>query len=435
MNNILLDELFYALTLAALPFIIHYFYDHCFPRLWESKVILYSVYTAYYIFVLLLHNSPLPGLWMLGLNIVGIVLLSFLYKGKIQWRIGAALFIVALIILSDAATAPVYTTSGYIFTLFLSKILMFILVQITLRFTKAFGEGSLSSWYWIGLFCFPFISILSIAKLSGELSLREYPALYPALSGGMLLINFLIILLCDRVLTIQSAQNKNYLLEQQNTYYMNQYLLTKERQQEVFTFQHDFRNILLALRSQLQAGEKEAGLNDVDKLLGVIELSSGESNTGSILIDSIINYKSQFAKKLGISFQTDIKIPPQLDLDAYAFSIILGNTLDNAIEACKHPGVTQPYIKFQLHYHKDTLFIRIQNPYQHSIRTNHFGELATTKRDKHFHGIGLKSVKNAVEEIGGIWDITYENQIFQVEICLFNIEILSVAETEQKCTS
>ena len=435
MNNIVLDELFYALTLTALPFIIHYFYNHCFSRLLESKMILYSVYTAYYIFVLLLHYSPLPGLWMLGLNIAGVVLLSFLYKGKIQWRFGAALFIVALIMLSDAATAPVYTTSGYIFTLFLSKLLMFLLVKITLRFTKAFGEGNLGSWYWIGLFCFPFISIFSIAKLSGELSLREYPILYPILSGGMLLINFLIILLCDRVLTIHSAQNKNHLLEQQNTYYMNQYLLTKERQQEVFTFQHDFRNILLGLRSQLQAGEKEAGLNDVDKLLGVLELSSGGCNTGSILIDSIINDKQQFAKKLGISFQTDIKIPPQLNLDTYAFSIILGNILDNAIEACRHPAVTQPYINFQLHYHKGTLFIRIQNPYQHLIRTNHFGELATTKRDKHFHGIGLQSVKKAVEETGGIWDITYENHIFQVEICLFNIEVLSVAETEQKCTS
>jgi sensor histidine kinase YesM len=402
--------------------------------IWESKMILYAAYTAYYVFVLLLHHSPLPGMCMLGLNVTGIVLLSFLYKGKIQWRIGAGLFIVALIILSDAATAPVYTTIEYIFTLFFSKLLMFLLVKITLRFTKSFGEGNLSSWYWIGLFCFPFLSILSIAKLSGELSLREYPTLYPALSGGMLLINFLIILLCDRVLTIQSAQNKNNLLEQQNTYYMNQYLLTKERQQEVITFQHDFRNILLGLRSQLQDGEKEAGLDEVDKLLGVIEHSSDGCNTGSILIDSIINNKHQFAKKLGISFKMDIKIPPQLDLDTYAFSIILGNTLDNAIEACKHPSVTQPYIKFQLHYHKGTLFIRIQNPYQHSIRTNHFGELTTTKRDKHFHGIGLKSVKKAVEESGGIWDITYEHQMFQVEICLFNIGTLSVAEAGQKCT-
>lgn len=82
LNNIVLDELFYALTLTALPFIIHYFYNHCFSRLLESKMILYTVYTAYYIFVLLLHYSPLPGLWMLGLNIAGVVLLSFLYKGK-----------------------------------------------------------------------------------------------------------------------------------------------------------------------------------------------------------------------------------------------------------------------------------------------------------------------------------------------------------------
>jgi two-component system sensor histidine kinase AgrC len=422
LNNIILDELFYALTLAALPFMIHYFYSHYFTCRLESRLLIYATYSVYYVAATLLHFSSLAGAWILSLNIGSILLLSFFYKGKLQWRMGAGLFIVALIMLSDVATAPVYTTSGYILTLFLSKLLMFLLVQITLRVTHAFGEGSLSLWYWMGLFCFPFISIFGIVRLTDDPSFRSYPALYPAISGGMLLINFLIILLCDRVLTIQSARNKSDLLEQQNTYYMNQYLLTKERQEEVFKFQHDFKNILLGLRAQLQSGEKEPGLSDVNKLLGVIEHNPGCCNSGSILVDSIINYKQQVARKLGIAVHLDINIPPQLDLEANTISIILGNALDNAIEASKQPGMKEPYIKIQMHYMNETLFIRIQNPYQHKLRNTHFGELATTKKDKHIHGIGLKSIKKIVEESGGIWDISYEDQLFTVEICLFNIE-------------
>ncbi|OPA73268.1 hypothetical protein BVG16_29765 [Paenibacillus selenitireducens] len=422
MDNIILEELAYAITLVALPFIIHYFYSRYFVCRVESKLVIHVIYSVYYLFVLLLHFSPFPSLWLISLNTGCIVLLSFFYKGNVKWRIGAALFIFALIVLSDAAMAAVYTTSGYIISLFLSKIMMFILVQMTTRFTKSFGAGSLSIWYWIGLVCFPFISIFGVVLLNDNLTLRNYPVFYPVISSGMFLINFLIILLCDRVLCIQSAHHKNYLLEQQNSYYINQYQLTKERQEEVFKFQHDFKNILLGLRAQLQAGEGKTSLKEVDKLLGIIEQTSGSCNSGSILIDSIINYKEQVAKKLGISFYLDISIPPQLELNTSIISIILGNTLDNAIEACNQPGIAKPYVKFQMHYLNETLFIRIQNPYQHKIRKNRYGELTSTKNNKRIHGIGLKSVQKIVEESDGIWDISYENQLFQIEFCLFNIE-------------
>ncbi|WP_438349424.1 GHKL domain-containing protein [Paenibacillus sp. FA6] len=421
MDNIILEELFYAITLIALPFVIHYFYSRCFIYRLESKLFISVIYSAYYLFVLLLHFSPLPGLWLLALNTGSIVLLSFFYKGPAKWRIGAALFLVALILLSDVAMAPVYTTSGYITTLFLSKLLMFILVQISVRLIKTFGDGSLNVWYWIGLFCFPFISILGIFQLTTTLSYREYPSLYPVISSGMLFISFLIILVCNRVLLLQSAQNKNHQLEQQNSYYMNQYLLTKERQEEMFKFQHDFKNILLGLRAQLQAGDGESSLKDVDQLLGVVEQSSVCCNSGCIIIDSIINYKQTAAKKLGISFYLDINIPPNLELDACVMSIILGNTLDNAMESNKQPAIDNPYIKFQIHYLNEALFIRIHNPYQHKIRKNRFGDLYSTKKDGNIHGIGLKSVKKIVDECAGIWDISYENQIFKIEICLFNI--------------
>ncbi|MFF2014576.1 GHKL domain-containing protein [Paenibacillus sp. NPDC058177] len=428
MNSIVLDEFFYEITLIALPFIIHYFYSHYFTCRVESKLYLAAIYTIYYIFVTLLHFSSLPGIWMLALNAGSIILLSFLYHGQAKWRIGAGLFIVSLILLTDVAIGVIQNSGGYILSLFLSKMMMFLLVRMTLHFTRAFGKGDLSPWYWVGLFCFPFIGILGITGLTSNLTYHGSPVLYSIFSSGMLAIQFLMILLCDRVLTIQSAQHKNSLLEQQNIYYINQYLLTKERQEEVFAFQHDFKNILLGLRSQLQSGEKRAGLSEVEKLLERIEDTPGCCNTGTILIDSIVNYKQQVAEKLGIAFEPDIRIPPHLDLETNTLSIILGNTLDNAIEAAKQQGVTKPYIKFQLHYLNETLFIRIQNPYQHQIRQNQFGELTTTKKDKQLHGLGLKSVKKMVDESGGIWNISYENEIFQVEICLFNVGISSASQ-------
>ncbi len=97
---------------------------------------------------------------------------------------------------------------------------------------------------------------MGITNLSSNLFFRTYPDLFPIVSIGLLIINFLIFMLSDRVLCVHSAQNKSQLLEQQNAYYVNQYLLTKEMQEESFRFQHDFKNILLGLRAKLQSEEK-----------------------------------------------------------------------------------------------------------------------------------------------------------------------------------
>ncbi|MBT2292930.1 GHKL domain-containing protein [Paenibacillus albidus] len=426
MNPLILEEIFYALTLLALPFIIHYFYSLCFGKRVESGLVLFLIYLVYYVIVLLLHLSPLPGEWLLGLNLAGIVLLSFLYQGTVQWRIGAALFLTALIVLSDVLLGPVYSTGGYILNLFLSKFLMLVWVQTTLRITKSFGDGSLNKWYWIGLFCLPFLTLLGMVHLTANLTFRENLSFIPVISGVILSVNFLIVLLGDRVLSLQAIQYKNDLLEQQNAYYINQYLLNSERQEEAFKFRHDFKHILLGLRAKWHAGELDSGLSEVDQLLSSIKEQDTEScNSGCLILDSILNYKYITAKKLGIAWHLDIHIPPNLSLNASRISIILGNTLDNAIEACSHATIDKPYVNVKAHYWNEALFIRIENPYRHKISTNRLGELNSTKTGKAVHGIGLKSVRKTIEECGGLLDLSYENQVFQIEICLFNLIIRS----------
>ncbi|WP_196427163.1 sensor histidine kinase [Paenibacillus woosongensis] len=323
------------------------------------------------------------------------------------------MFIVALIFLCDAAMPPVSSTSGYIITLFLSKFMMFMLAFILVRVTKAYGNGTLTAWHWIFLFCCPFISIICIVQLSTNLLFRTNPVLFPITSTGLLMINFLMFVLCDRVVCVQSIQNKSRLLEQQNAYYVNQYFLTKEMQEESIKFQHDFKNILLGLRAKLQSGESEKGIKELDQLLGNIEKPLGISNNGNIIIDSIINYKSQVAAKNNIPFYLDVNIPPRLDLDTTLISVLLGNALDNAIEACKEKNNSNGYIKIQLHYLNESLFIRISNPYVNVIRTNIHGEICSSKSARS-RGIGLKSIKKLVDDNQGLLEISYNNNIFQV---------------------
>lgn len=419
MDSIFLEELFYLVTLPLLPIIIHYFYSHCFVKRLLSRTY-FTVYSLYFVCIVLLHISSLPGSVLLILNIGLIVLLSFLYTGHIKWRIVAALFLIALIMLSELALPGVYSTTGYIINQVLSKVLMFILAFISVRIAKAYGNGGLSKWYWLLLFICPTVSILGIYSFSSNLYIRTFPTFIPLLAIGLLVINLLIVILCDRVLCIQSAQHTSRLLEQQNAYYINQYLMTKEAQEEAYKFQHDIKNILLGMRAAIQSGEG-ANLCEVDKLLGQINGAAGVSNSGNIIIDSIINYKRQVADRHKILFHLDINIPPQLNLDTTALSVILGNALDNAIEACSDKRNPARYIKIHMHYLNESLFIRIQNPYVNEIHTNRYGEICSTKSNTTTHGIGLKSIQKIVEDSQGIMEIEYSNNLFQIEVVLFSV--------------
>ncbi|MEC0135069.1 MULTISPECIES: GHKL domain-containing protein [Paenibacillus] len=420
MDNIFLEELFYLVTLPLLPIIIHYFYSHCFVSRLTTKANLVIVYSLYFLCIVFLHYSSLPGSILLTLNIGLIALLSFFYNGNIKWRIVAALFLVALITLSELSLPLFYSTKGYILNQFLSKLLMFILAFVSVRVAKAFGNGGLSKWYWVLLFICPSISTLGIYSFASSLYMQSFPTLVPILSTGLLIINLLIFILCDRMLVIQSAQNQSYLLEQQNAYYVNQYLLTKEIQEESFKFQHDIKNILIGLRAKVQSGEA-ANLNELDNLLGQIDNPIGVSNSGNTIIDSIINYKQQVAEKHQIPFKLDMNIPAQLTLDTTIISVILGNALDNAIEACCDRRNEECYITIHMHYLNESLFIRIQNPYVNEIHTNRFGDICSTKTNKSGHGIGLKSIQKVVEDSNGLVDISYNNNLFQVEIVLFMV--------------
>ncbi|RRJ67117.1 ATP-binding protein [Paenibacillus oralis] len=431
-NNIFMEELFYIVTFPLLLPIIHYFYSHFFFCRIENKFQIALLYSLYFGCHLTLYFSSWPGSVLLTINTGLIAILSFLYRGNLKWRMCTALFIMALILLSDAIMQPVYSTSGYIMTLFLSKLLMLMLVYISVRISHAFGEGSLSGWYWVVLFCCPFISILGIVQLSANQLFRTSPILIPLVSSGLLLINFLIFVLSDRILCVQSAQSKNQLLEQQNTYYINQFQLIKERHEESSTFQHDFKNILLGLRAQLQSGEDDISIKEIDKLLGNVENPSGICNSGNLIIDSIISYKAQVTKRYDIPFFIDLNIPSGLELDTTVISVILGNGLDNAIEACKAKTNIDRYIKLQMHYLNDSLFMRIQNPYVHEIRMNTYGEFFSTKSNAHSRiGIGLKSIKKIVDDSRGLVDVSYSNRLFQLEIVLFNVIIPETTEPKE----
>ena len=98
---------------------------------------------------------------------------------------------------------------------------------------------------------------------------------------------------------------------------------------------------------------------------------------------------------------------------------ILSNILDNAIEACQKIKGKERRIEIVIKQNDCATLIDVTNTYNGEVKIidNH---LKSDKKDKVLHGIGIESVRTAVEKYNGVFEYTWCKDIFKVNISLFN---------------
>ena len=111
----------------------------------------------------------------------------------------------------------------------------------------------------------------------------------------------------------------------------------------------------------------------------------------------------------------NVKLPPSIVLSNIDVANILGNLIDNAIEAAREE--TEPYIEINMKQEKSFLIINIKNKCTKLIGTD---EIKTSKRDSEFHGIGLRSVRKTVKKYNGQIVLDVKKQEFIANILIQN---------------
>ena len=112
-----------------------------------------------------------------------------------------------------------------------------------------------------------------------------------------------------------------------------------------------------------------------------------------------------FLRFVVIIFNYDISVPSELHISASDAYILIGNTVENAIEACSDLEEGEKYINIKLRQINDILFYQIENPFNAVLRE---------KEKSKYHGYGLKSVKRCVEKYRGDMTIKEGNGMFSL---------------------
>ena len=185
---------------------------------------------------------------------------------------------------------------------------------------------------------------------------------------------------------------------------------------EVRKTKHDMKNNMIYLQNLLKANPEEAE-KYLEKFIGKTTKKTDEfSKSGNFSIDSMLNYKNMIAKSKGLSLILEEQIPINLPYENSDLCVILGNLLDNAIEAAENSENKE--IDVRIVYVKNKLKITVKNYYTGKIKKDTGGNFISTKSDTKNHGIGLQSVTRIVDAYGGVMEVRTDHSVFQVDIII-----------------
>lgn len=189
-----------------------------------------------------------------------------------------------------------------------------------------------------------------------------------------------------------------------------------ESNEKIRALKHDMKNYLITAIGLIDNKEynkvKSYMLNLIGQEIDTIETFV---TTNSQTLSSLLNIKLDICNKNKINWNVEIT-SDLTNISDVDISIIIGNLMDNAIEASKKVK-DNPFIDIRLFDTKDYVNIVIKNKIDNSVLFLN-PNLFTTKKDKNSHGIGLMSVKKIVKKYNGMYKVYEENKMFVVNIMI-----------------
>lgn len=285
--------------------------------------------------------------------------------------------------------------------------------------------------YWCVLMFVPIGSIFILNALFSMCKNRSDSILALSSSGVLLCVNFLIFHIYETLSDRLEIRKQQIIFNKQMELCKTQIIEREESDLNIRNIKHDIKNHLLCIREYMEKEHLDYAKKYIDGLIFDDHYFKNNSSidSGNIVVDALLNYKLGIMKGLGIELIYRLEIPYDFSFNDVDICIILGNCLDNSIEAVSKldtSDIEKKIIYLEFIYRKKNLLLKIRNPYIGNTKLDKQGNYITTKENPENHGIGLISVKKAVMKYDGMVHIMTENQMFIVEILLYSKGILHI---------
>ena len=191
---------------------------------------------------------------------------------------------------------------------------------------------------------------------------------------------------------------------------------------------HDMKNTISVIQ-RLSAGEGSGELEEyLSELNRGLEKLEVRFKTGNTVVDTLMNMKYHEAVRdvPGLKMDAEkLMLPQGLEIHSYDIGVILGNAVDNAMEACRKLKAKEPeadaFIRLCSLQKGNLLILKVENSFDGWLVRRRQEEFPITdKADKSSHGIGLANIKSTAEKYQGTMDFKVNGRVFILSVMMKN---------------
>lgn len=230
------------------------------------------------------------------------------------------------------------------------------------------------------------------------------------------------LLILSNVITFEIIRNQNKLakseyelklLKENITEQTKHYENLQSSHEEIRQMRHNMRSVCIATIAELKVGKIDNAIEQLQSNIDIIEKSSKVIDTGHPSIDSIIENKLNKCDELNINVNLSYQYKKSITINEIEIAVIVGNILDNAMEACQKV-ISDKEIWGSITVDKQDIIINIKNT---AVGSNN---LKTSKINKKDHGYGLKSISLIAKKYNGYTKFSFSDNTFTSYVILRN---------------
>ena len=230
--------------------------------------------------------------------------------------------------------------------------------------------------------------------------------------------NILVFQIVDTTYQNAEKEQQLFIVKELLSAQTNQYEQMQAQSQQILKTKHDYKNFLLGLISELENENYSASIDFLKDEYRKLTLYGEFSCMNNIAL-AVIKMKTQVAEDRGITIQTNYRELEKLQISLIDVAIVLGNALDNAIEATEKTNNAKKEIDVTINIKNDLIIITIRNPVENDVNTDH---LTSSKRNDGSLGYGISSMRSIAAKYHGEVLLLCKDKVFQATIYLRNAD-------------
>jgi len=182
-------------------------------------------------------------------------------------------------------------------------------------------------------------------------------------------------------------------------------------------WRHDYHNHIQTMKAHLALNQ----IKELEEYLGKLDTDLSNVDTiiksGNVMVDAILNSKLSLAHTRGIAVNAKATVPSSLKISEIDLCVIIGNLLDNAMEACmKLSSESDRFLRVYIGILKEQLYISVTNSVGGEIKKR--GKIYLSTKGSSTHGFGLMRIDRIVNKYHGYVNRQNEEGVFATEIML-----------------